>query len=52
MEVMKNKGRAARVLRTVNFIDAQVAILTLQNTLIMVNRTTTDENAILPVSVP
>ena len=37
-------------LRTVNFIDALVAILTLQNTLIMVNRTTTDENAMLPVS--
>lgn len=38
-------------LRTVNFVDALVAILTLQNTLIMVNRTTTDENAMLPVSV-
>lgn len=37
-------------LRTVNFIDALVAILTLQNTLIMVKRTTTDENAMLPVS--
>lgn len=37
-------------LRTVNFIDALVAILTLQNTLIMVNRTTTDENTMLPVS--
>ena len=37
-------------LRTVNFIDALVAILTLQNTLIMVNRTTIDENAMLPVS--
>lgn len=37
-------------LRTVNFIDALVAILTLQNTLIMVNRTTTGENAMLPVS--
>lgn len=37
-------------LRTVNFIDALVAILTLQNTLIMVNRTTTDDNAMLPLS--
>lgn len=37
-------------LRTVNFIDALVAILTLQNTLIMVNRTTADENAMLPMS--
>lgn len=37
-------------LRTVNFIDALVAILTLQNTLIMVKRATTDENAMLPVS--
>lgn len=37
-------------LRTVNFIDALVAILTLQNTLIMANRTTTDENTMLPVS--
>src|SRR5699024_1739342 len=38
-------------LRTVNFIDALVAVLTLQNALIMVMRTTTaDENAMLPVS--
>lgn len=37
-------------LRTVNFIDALVAILTLQNTLIMVKRTTTDENTMLPLS--
>lgn len=37
-------------LRTVNFIDALVAILTLQNTLIMVNRTAPDENAMLPIS--
>ena len=37
-------------LRAVNFIDALVAILTLQNTLIMVKRTTTDENAMLPLS--
>ena len=37
-------------LRTVNFIDALVAILTLQNTLIMVGRTAGDENAMLPVS--
>ena len=37
-------------LRTVNFIDALVAVLTLQNTLIMVNRTTARENAMLPVS--
>ena len=37
-------------LRTVNFIDALVAILTLQNTLIMVKRTTADENTMLPVS--
>lgn len=37
-------------LRTVNFIDALVAILTLQNTLIMVNRTAADENSMLPVS--
>ena len=37
-------------LRTVNFIDALVAILTLQNTLITANRTTTDENVMLPVS--
>lgn len=37
-------------LRTVNFIDALVAILTLQNTLIMVERATADENTMLPVS--
>ena len=37
-------------LRTVNFMDALVAILTLQDTLIMVKRTTADENAMLPVS--
>lgn len=37
-------------LRTVNFIDALVAILTLQNTLIMVNRTTPDKNTMLPLS--
>lgn len=37
-------------LRTVNFIDALVAMLTLQNTLIMVKRTTAEETAMLPVS--
>lgn len=37
-------------LRTVNFIDALVAILTLQNTLIMVNQNTADENVMLPLS--
>ena len=37
-------------LRTVNFIDALVSILTLQNTLIMVKRTAADENSMLPVS--
>lgn len=37
-------------LRTVNFIDALVAILTLQNTLIMVSRSTADKTAMLPVS--
>ena len=37
-------------LRTVNFIDALVSILTLQNTLIMVNRAAADENSMLPVS--
>jgi cytochrome b561 len=37
-------------LRTVNFIDALVAILTLQNTLIVVERTAGDENTMLPVS--
>lgn len=37
-------------LRTVNFIDALVAILTLQNTLIMVNQETPGQNAMLPVS--
>lgn len=37
-------------LRTVNFIDALVAILTLQNTLIMVERTTEDETSMLTVS--
>lgn len=40
----------ASELRTVNFLDALVAILTLQNTLIMVNRTAADENSMLPVS--
>lgn len=40
----------AAELRTVNFIDALVAILTLQNTLIMVNQTAADENSMLPVS--
>ena len=37
-------------LRTVNFIDALVSILTLQNTLIMVSQTAADENSMLPVS--
>ena len=37
-------------LRTVNFIDALVAILTLQNTLIMVNQNTADENVMRPLS--
>lgn len=37
-------------LRTVNFIDALVAILTLQNTLIMVERAKTEENVMLPLS--
>lgn len=37
-------------LRTVNLIDALVAILTLQNTLIMVKRTDAGENSMLPVS--
>lgn len=37
-------------LRTVNFIDALVSILTLQNTLIMVSRTAADKNSMLPVS--
>ena len=37
-------------LRTVNFIDALVAILTLQNTLIMVERTAEDETAMRTVS--
>lgn len=37
-------------LRTVNFIDALVSILTLQNTLIMVSGTTTGKNAMLPLS--
>ena len=37
-------------LRTVNFIDALVAILTLQNPLIMVNQNTADENVMLPLS--
>lgn len=37
-------------LRTVNFIDALVSILTLQNTLIMVHRTTADDTAMLPLS--
>jgi cytochrome b561 len=37
-------------LRTVSFIDALVSILTLQNTLIMVNRTAGDENSMLPLS--
>ena len=37
-------------LRTVNFMDALVAILTLQNTLIMVTGTTTGENNMLPLS--
>lgn len=37
-------------LRTVNFIDALVAILTLQNTLIMVKGAESGENSILPVS--
>lgn len=37
-------------LRTVNFIDALVAILTLQNTLIMVKAAEIDQNSMLPVS--
>lgn len=37
-------------LRTVNFIDALVSILTLQNTLIMVNRSGPGDNSMLPVA--
>ena len=37
-------------LRTVNFIDALVSILTLQNTLIMVNRSGDPGNSMLPLS--
>lgn len=37
-------------LRTVNFIDALVSILTLQNTLIMVNETEQGTDHMLPVS--
>ena len=37
-------------LRTVNYIDELMAILTLQNTLIMVERTTADQNDMLPLS--
>ena len=37
-------------LRAVNFIDALVAILTLQNPLIVVSQSAADENAMLPVS--
>ena len=37
-------------LRTVNFIDALVAVLTLQNTLIMVKRTEGSANSMLPLS--
>lgn len=37
-------------LRTVNFIDILVSVLTLQNTLIMVNRTATRGNDMLPLS--
>ena len=37
-------------LRTVNFIDALVSILTLQNTLIMVSGTTAETSAMLPLS--
>ena len=37
-------------LRTVNLIDALLAILTLHNTLIMVKRSAADENAMLPLS--
>ena len=33
----KSENRLVRLLRTINFIDALVSILTLQNTLIMVN---------------
>ena len=37
-------------LRTVHFIDALVSVLTLQNTLIMVNGTKSDQESMLPVS--
>lgn len=37
-------------LRTVNFIDALVAVLTLQNTLIMVEGTAADGSAMLPLT--
>lgn len=37
-------------LRTVHFIDALVSVLTLQNTLIMVNGTKSDQESMMPVS--
>lgn len=38
-------------LRTVNFIDAMLSILTLQNTLIMVNKSPLEENSMFSLSV-
>lgn len=47
----KSKNILITELRTVNFIDAMLSILTLQNTLIMVNKSPYEENSMFPVSV-
>ena len=45
----RGSGILVAELRTVNFIDALVAVLTLQNTLIMVEGTAADGSAMLPL---
>ena len=46
----RGSGILVAELRTVNFIDALVAVLTLQNTLIMVEGTAADGSAMLPLT--
>lgn len=46
----RGSGILVAELRTVNFIDALVAVLTLQNTLIMVEGTAADGGAMLPLT--
>ena len=50
VHIGRQRRRGSGILRTVNFIDALVAVLTLQNTLIMVEGTAADGSAMLPLT--